>query len=128
MTWSWRGRPFEEARRLGLALLLLAAVVLRAGVPAGWMPDARDGGLVICTGHGELVLRGGSGPTAPQPAKHHEPCAFSGLGSAPTPDAPALTPPASVVRPAAEAPVSKGRLAVAPRHRDQAARAPPRPI
>lgn len=123
---SRRERRFDDARRLGVALLLLAAVVFRAAIPTGWMPDARDRGLVICTGHGELVLHGKSGPAAPHSADRHDVCAFAGLGSAPTPPTPGLSAPAAYVRVSAEAPPRAGFLAFPPRHREQAARAPPR--
>jgi hypothetical protein len=123
---SRRGRTFGEARGPGLALLLLAAIIFRAAIPAGWMPNAQDRGLVICTGHGELVLHGKAGPAAPHSADRHDVCAFAGLGSAPTPEAPVMEAPLAFARAGVERPARAAFIAVCPRHREQAARAPPR--
>ena len=75
-----------------LTLLLLAALAVRALVPAGWMPAASAAGatvLVFCPGVTPAV-----GPTAAMPGMHHgktgdpahpaaeHPCAFAGLGLA----------------------------------------------
>lgn len=75
-----------------IARLLLAAFVVRALIPAGYMPDfsaAADGVLkiVICSASGEKSMTLDGGQTrAPShnPTSSHDgqPCAFSGLASA----------------------------------------------
>jgi hypothetical protein len=131
MAWGMQGRAAGDARRLALALLLMFALLMRGSIPAGWMPDLDGrtaGGLVICTGHGEAVLHGKSGPAAPLRSQHHDVCAFSGLGSAPTAHASPLPPATAFERMLAAAPAPSGLRASPPRHREQAARAPPQLI
>jgi len=113
--------------QVAAVLLLLFALILRAGVPAGWMPDASGAGpLVICTGAGPAVLQAHAGhpPAAPHSTTHHEACAFAGLGAAPPPPAQlivaaAIASPLSLQGPALSPPASQ------PRHRPQTARGPP---
>ena len=91
----------------GLTVLLLAAFMLRALIPTGWMPQTSDGGdgvtLVICTVAGlqEITL----GPDGhPQPADDtnqanlgHDPCPFaSAVKFTPPALAAILVPPAYV--------------------------------
>lgn len=71
----------------GVALTLAAmAVVLKVLIPSGYMVDTRPGapaGLVICTGHGALVLGGKDGSKAPAQKSSDAPCAFSGVAAPP---------------------------------------------
>jgi hypothetical protein len=77
--------------RAGFAVLAMLALLMQLAVPQGFML-ARDAGqpvIVICTGHGPLLV-----PTADRgiPAKAPKPggtCAFAGHGGTPT-VAPAL--------------------------------------
>lgn len=69
-------------------MLLLVALVLRAGIPDGWMPNLAGAGeapLVICTGAGPLSVRAPAGhpPDKQHPPGHTAVCAFAGVGSAP---------------------------------------------
>ncbi|HEV2530402.1 DUF2946 family protein [Phenylobacterium sp.] len=111
---------------LGLAVLLLVAMLLRAAIPTGWMPDTARGpaALVICTASGAQHLPNDGG--LPGSAHtHHEVCAFAGLAAAPPP------PPAALPAPMAwaDAPLTdarqRHRAVLRRRHREQAARAPP---
>jgi hypothetical protein len=85
------------------ALWLLAAVVLllRAAVPAGWMPQAEGGELrvALCSGSGPIELILGADGTyhreAPAQPVRHDPCPF-GLATAQALDLPtalAIEPP-----------------------------------
>ena len=84
--------------------LLLAALLLRALVPQGWMPDSNAGGFAIriCDGAGALVL---PDPTPEMGAHHgghhgqhddrhgdigHEQCSFAGLSAPMASPPPAL--------------------------------------
>jgi len=104
--------------------LALGAILLRALLPAGWMPSAESGApLTICTLNGPVQLA----PDQPGPAKaaHRDACPFwtaSSLGQ--TAAAPALAPPSPAAptlfqstRPPLAAPIA--------RHAPQAPRAPP---
>lgn len=82
--------------RFAAAHLALAAMVLRALLPAGWMPGASAGTpLVVCTMNGpEWIVLGADGkPLKHQPAqddaRHHEMCPFAAAASLATPSAPA---------------------------------------
>lgn len=126
-----QGRAAREARRFAWVVLLLVAVVVRAAIPAGWMPKldgAQGGELVICTGGGQVVLHGKDGPPSPHRSGHHEVCAYASPGSAPTAEAPVLHTPTGFELTSTEATAPEGVQPSAPRHRDQAARAPPRLI
>ena len=60
--------------------LALAALMLRALLPAGWMPNPNGGGaaFVVCTVDGAAKLdRKGSGKTAPGNGHQHEECPFA---------------------------------------------------
>jgi hypothetical protein len=110
-----------------LALVLLTAIAPRALTPAGWMPSAQPGApMVICTGEGAVTLHAPTDHTpAPGAKGHHEPCAFSGVGFASTPDA-APTPAVAVLwtpAPQAEAPATPAVVSRA--WRPQLARGPP---
>ena len=73
--------------RVWLGHALLVAFVLRAVIPAGFMPvfSALDGGalkIVICTAHGTKVITADEGAAADTSmvAKHaSDPCAFAPL-------------------------------------------------
>ena len=80
----FRAGPHESAYFThGLTVVLLAAFMLRALIPTGWMPQASGGDgvtLVICTVAGlqEITL----GPDGhPQPAGDtgHDPCPFASI-------------------------------------------------
>ncbi|MES2058270.1 MAG: hypothetical protein V4564_20205 [Pseudomonadota bacterium] len=81
-----------SATRRSLILALFAcAMLVRALVPAGWMPTVgANGGIVIsmCTGMGavEMVLAPDGTLHEKAPAKHDgttdHPCTFAGLGQA----------------------------------------------
>lgn len=104
----FRGRqPHAASLSNGLTVLLLAAFMLRALIPAGWMPQTSIGGngvtLVICTVAGlqEVTL----GPDGhPQPSDDtttanagHDPCPFaSGAQFTPPALTAILVPPANV--------------------------------
>ena len=68
-------------------LLALAAIALRALIPAGWMPGSDHTGhgapLVICTASGVQTVYSESDRRAPVPAKpaHHDICPFAGVGA-----------------------------------------------
>ncbi|THD79369.1 MAG: DUF2946 domain-containing protein [Phenylobacterium sp.] len=124
------GAGWMRGRRLGLALVLLMAVVVRALAPAGWMPNTAGLGgsfLVICTGTGSEVIRLGKadGPAKPHSTDRHGPCAFAGLVSAPPSSAVALAEPRELLRTARLEPTSEAAPTARLRHREQAARAPP---
>ncbi|WP_293906906.1 DUF2946 family protein [Phenylobacterium sp.] len=113
-----------------MALLVLAAVMLRAATPAGWMPNpqgATGAPFVICTGTGSqlLELDGQGKPTTPESGKHRELCAFAGHHSAPAPtpdlDSDRVTFVSFTAQPAARS----APRAAAIRHREQSPRAPP---
>jgi hypothetical protein len=92
--------PVMQAALLALSLL---ALVIRVGVPPGFMADPTGGaGLVLCTGHGPAQ----SGPIKPgdqgkAAAASDMPCAFAGQAAAPAPEA--IGPPKSVTWRAAHA-------------------------
>lgn len=85
-------RHLSPAGRCRLLLLVVAALVARALVPAGWMPVASAGGvrLALCHGDGPaaaamaMPMRHGHGS---MPLEHHQgapdhPCAFAGAVAA----------------------------------------------
>ncbi len=108
--------------------LALAALILRALLPAGWMPDAQAGLVICATGTLGIIHHDGapgdlSGRADGQVA--HEECPFAAAAQlAAAPDAPRLTLPvfhafaASIDRAYASA--------VAARFTPQSPRAPPR--
>lgn len=87
----WRGR---------LIRLFLMAFVLRALIPAGFMPDFSNASagifkVVVCTGYGsKTVTIDAAGKTMPGEQAPHDdlPCAFTGIFAAtlPVPEADAL--------------------------------------
>ena len=75
----------------GLRHLAIIALLVRAMLPAGWMPDAQ-GGLVICSA-GTLGVIHHDGPTNGK--TQHEECAFAAAAPLATaPDTPHLILPA----------------------------------
>lgn len=74
-------------RRSWLSQILLVVLLLRAMIPAGYMPDvgpasADSAGIVICSAHGSYTLGVNGAEQKSDPASQHkltEPCAFSGL-------------------------------------------------
>jgi hypothetical protein len=119
--------------RFAAVHIALAAMMLRALLPAGWMPAAIAGGapLVVCTMDGpvSLVLGPGGKPLKHQPsqddARHHEMCPFAA--------APHLASPSTVAGVALPAHVTfasfdvshAALLAPQSRHSPQSPRAPP---
>jgi hypothetical protein len=113
--------------RFGAVLLLLVAVLVRGLIPAGFMPGRLADGapIVICTGAGTQVLHAKS-PAAPSRGpRHHEACAFAGLAAAPAPPAQAAPERVAFVVEAAATATALQEAHAPPRHRPQAARAPP---
>jgi len=78
----------------GLRHLAIIALLVRAMLPAGWMPDAQ--GLVICSVSLSPVIHHDGGQ--PVPDEHqaaHQDCAFAAAANlAGTPDAPQIALPA----------------------------------
>lgn len=74
-------------------LLLAAAILLRAGMPAGWMPTSGEDGvrIALCTGMGTQYLvmdsEGGLHQDAPAPQAPRDPCPYA-LASAQVTDIP----------------------------------------
>ena len=80
-------------RNFALALALLAvALLVRAAVPEGWMPQSDRGTVTVrlCTAAGtvEIPLPGKRAPE-PDHERGQQPCAFGGLAHASSPPAPA---------------------------------------
>jgi hypothetical protein len=82
--------------RFAAVHLALAAMVLRALLPAGWMPGASAGTpLVVCTMNGpeQIVLGADGKPLKHQPsqddARGHEMCPFAAASHLASPSAPA---------------------------------------
>ena len=103
----------------GLRPLAIIALLVRAMLPAGWMPDAQ--GLTICSL--APVIHHDGDRKAPAQTTHEE-CAFAAAAPlAATPDAPHLALPAFHAFAAA---VDRGEAAqIAARFAPQSARAPP---
>jgi hypothetical protein len=101
--------------------LAIIALLVRAMLPAGWMPDAQAG-LVICS-LGTLGTVHHDGDQKPTQTAHEE-CAFAAAAPlAATPDAPHLTLPAFHALAAA---IDRGTAAsIAARFTPQSPRAPP---
>ncbi len=123
-------RTSGQARRLSVALVVLAAIMLRGLTPAGWMPNlagATGGQFVVCTATGpQLAQPSPQGqPAAPQPVKHGEVCAFAGHHAAPGPAPAVAAGPVILVSFATPRPVRRAPPATAASHREQAQRAPP---
>jgi hypothetical protein len=111
-------------------LLLLAALLLRAGTPPGWMPNpqgALGAPLIICTADGSHLVqfdRQGH-PAKPQSAQRHDLCAFAGHQTAPAPEIALVSGPATFVSLAASPAAARASPAAVPHYREQAPRAPP---
>jgi hypothetical protein len=103
---------------------------VRALVPAGWMPNLeRAGGapLVICTGTGSEVIhpRGEHAPASHHAADRHEVCSFASVAATPPAPGAALAEPSAYARDLRLAEAVQAAPPIAPRHREQSARAPP---
>ena len=73
--------------------LLLAALLLRALVPLGWMPGAPQLGQaawIICSADGQI---GHGAPGKDDSSQHEQPCAFAGLHVIAAPDVPVFAAP-----------------------------------
>jgi hypothetical protein len=104
--------------------LLLAALLLRALVPLGWMPGAPQLGQaawIICSADGQI---GHGTPGKDDSRQHEQPCAFAGLHVIAAPDVPVFAAPS--LRATALAPRIAATVAVrAARFTTGAPRAPP---
>lgn len=102
--------------------LVLIALILRAMLPAGWMPDASGNApLVICSVDAPSAEHDGK---APAQNIHQDACPFSGLPHlASTPDVPTLIAPGFHAFVAATDRVYAAQIAA--RHQPQSPRAPP---
>jgi len=113
-----------------LLLVLFAALFARAVTPAGWMPDPRGdlaAPFVICTGDGSHTVqldRSGQ-PAQPGTGERHDLCAFAGHHAAPVSEAELALGSARVEHLPAPPALVTTAPATAPRHREQAQRAPP---
>ena len=122
--------PFRRLHPAIAALLLAAALVLRAGVPSGWMPVAGEDGLhvAICTGEGAQSLAlGADGRLHRQaPGDARDPCPF-GLANASGLDlaASVVLPAAPMALPALTSAAPQRALAAAARFLHPPARGPP---
>jgi hypothetical protein len=79
----------------GLRHLAIIALLVRAMLPAGWMPDAQ--GLVVCSVSLSPVIHHDGGQKAPAQEHQaaHQDCAFAAAAQlAATPDAPQFALPA----------------------------------
>jgi hypothetical protein len=103
MTASWAHPRFAL-----FWLLAAAALLLRAGLPSGWMPQAAEGGIriALCTGDSTVMATlGADGKVhkdAPAPDAPRDPCPFGlTLAAAEVPTAPlfAAVPPAPQAAP-----------------------------
>lgn len=111
--------------------LALAAMLLRALLPVGWMPNAAAQGqafLTICTMDGlhRVAVRGAPKPTPEQGSREHAgvPCPFASAAPfAPLVHAAVLAPPSQSV--SAQQRLTPARLAPASKQRANTARAPP---
>ena len=75
--------PHKNNMKMFARHILLAALLLKARVPLGWMPDASGGSaFVICTADG-----GHSIPGHDDGAQHHQPCAFAAAHVMASPEA-----------------------------------------
>jgi hypothetical protein len=103
--------------------LALAVLILRAFLPAGWMPDA-EAGLMICAAGTLGVIHHDSAPGHSENRVAHEECPFAAAPQfASAPDAPPLALP---VFHAFAASIDRAyALAVAARFTPQSPRAPP---
>ena len=106
--------------------LALAAMLLRAVMPVGWMPSAAAGSpLTICTMNGPVRMVLGPDGTPIKQKPHHDTCPFAAapplaeLAAVAPVTAPSLLPvTAETVQP-------HGSVITAARHAPQSARAPP---
>jgi hypothetical protein len=105
--------------------ILLAALLLRALMPLGWMPGTAQLGeaaFIICKADGSIQH---GAPDKQDGAAPHQPCAFAAaIALFDTPDAAAIAPPSSIALIVGDA-VSSVALRVLAPHTPQAPRAPP---
>jgi hypothetical protein len=111
-------------------LLLLVALLVRGITPAGWMPNPQGlagSPFVICTADGAHVvtLDHDGQPTKPASSERHDLCAFAGHNAAPAAHALLHLGSSHVELLATAQPAPAASPLCAPRHRDQAPRAPP---
>lgn len=121
------------ASRLVAVQFALAAMLLRALIPAGWMPNPGAGALlVICTGHGPMTMSSGAhhGKTAPRPhhRQNHENdiCPFAAAGHLATPALFAALAAPLALESAERRPPETGITPATPRDALRNPRAPPR--
>ncbi len=103
--------------------LALSAMLLRALLPAGWMPEAGSGTLVICTADGGMAHM--PGHAHPLPGRGKDACPFAAVA----PLTPAHFAPVALVIPPAGKPTRVAPAQIAVRtsdaYRAQSPRAPP---
>lgn len=119
--------------RFAAVYVALTAMILRALLPAGWMPGEVAGGspLVICTMDGPVSLMLGPDgkllkhQPAQDSARHHDMCPFAGAPHLNSPSTVAgIAPPSSAIEAAQD--VSRiAFVADETRHSPQSPRAPP---
>jgi hypothetical protein len=70
----------------GVAVLVVAALMVRLAVPAGWMPRASGAGLMLCSGQSVAPPPAHAGMAgmhhAPDDEEAPQPCAFSAVYAA----------------------------------------------
>ena len=91
MSGGMRTSVFWRSVCLTLAMI---AVALKVLTPPGFMVASTQGALplVICTGHGPLILGGSKDPAAPAHKASDAPCAFAAASTPPTPSLAILVP------------------------------------
>jgi hypothetical protein len=115
--------PLHRSLAISLAL---CAMVLRALLPDGWMPNMAAGAgapFIICSADGGHM--GGKTPAAPTPERSHAPCAFAAAAPLAPPAFAALVIAASHDATHLAAAFVQDSPAIASAHRPNAARAPP---
>jgi hypothetical protein len=79
---------FTGSRDRIALLLVVAALLVRLLIPAGWMPAAAGGfSITVCTGMGEnrqvwIAADGSVHDQAPVDARSDQPCIFAGMAAA----------------------------------------------
>lgn len=113
-----------------VVMLALAAMVLRALTPVGWMPGAAGAPITLCSADGpiHLVVGEDGKPHKPQKDDGHQVCPFAAASHFAPPQLAVALAPRAVVFDAAD-PISATTLLVEkPRLFSHAPRAPPLPV
>lgn len=114
-------------------MVMLAALVMRMLVPAGYMVDTASAGpaIVLCSGSGpETAVHGTAGHAHHHhggPAGEHEVCAYAALGmAAPPPDGTAVPAWTPLVEPGVMADLASSAIRPSPASPPPFATGPPR--